>query len=158
MFSTILVATDGSPESLEAVRAAAEEALRHHADLHTICVTNPGAVQSMFAGQQADVIDINYELITEFLAEEAKKALENAEKEAERIGGVSVTPHPPAWGGDPQRRDTPLCRRDWCRLYCHGINREDRYRSTPAGQCQFCSRDPRPHKYDDYTGKQDGII
>ncbi|KAF1076889.1 universal stress protein [Methanogenium sp. MK-MG] len=99
MFSTILVATDGSPESLEAVHAAAEEALRHNAFLHTICVTNPGAVQSMFAGQQADVIDVNYELITEFLAEEAKKALEDAEKEAESIG-ISVTPHP-VWG-DPR--------------------------------------------------------
>lgn len=99
MFSTILVATDGSPESLEAVHAAAEEALRHNAVLHTICVTNPGAVQSMFVNPQVDAIDVNYELITEFLAEEAKRALEDAEKEAESIG-VSVVPHP-VWG-DPR--------------------------------------------------------
>ena len=99
MFSTILVATDGSPESINAVRAAAEEARRHNAALHTICVTNPGAVHSMFVSPQSDVIDVNYELITEFLAEEAKKALKNAENEAEIIG-VSVIPHP-VWG-DPR--------------------------------------------------------
>ncbi|MDE4908998.1 universal stress protein [Methanogenium marinum] len=99
MFSIILVATDGSSESMGAVRAAAEEALRHNASLHTICVTNPGAVQSMFVSPQTDAINVNYELVTEFLAEEAKKALEEAEKEAESLG-LSVTPHP-VWG-DPR--------------------------------------------------------
>ncbi len=98
MFSIILVATDGSPESLHAVRAAAEEALRHSAVLHTICVTNPGAMHSMFVSPQADGIDLNYELITEFLSEESKKALEEAGKEAGSLG-ISVTPHQ-AWG-DP---------------------------------------------------------
>jgi hypothetical protein len=48
MFSINLVVTDGSSESMHAVRAAAEEALRHKVGLHMICVTNPGAVQSMF--------------------------------------------------------------------------------------------------------------
>ena len=99
MFSTILVATDGSPESLYAVRAAAKETLRHGAVLHTICVTNPGAMQSMFVSPQTDVIDMNYEMVTDFLAEEAKKALEDAEKEAGRRG-ISVTPHS-VWG-DPR--------------------------------------------------------
>ncbi len=99
MFSTILVATDGSSDSLEAVRAAAEEALQHNAVLHTICVTNPGPVQSMFVSPQADAIDVNYELITEFMAEEAKKALEDAKKEAESLG-ILVTPHT-VWG-DPR--------------------------------------------------------
>ena len=37
MFSIILVATDGSRESLVAVRAAAKEALLHKAVLHTVC-------------------------------------------------------------------------------------------------------------------------
>jgi len=108
MFSTILVATDGSPESLYAVRAAAEEALRHSAVLHTICVTNPGAMQSMFVSPQADGIDVNYELITEFLSEESKKALEDAEKEAESLG-ISVTPHQ-VWG-DP-REEILRCAED----------------------------------------------
>ena len=99
MFSTILVATDGSRESLNAVHAAAEEALRHKACLHVICVTNPGAVQSMFVSPQPDVIDVNYELISEYLAEESKKALHEAELEAESVG-VPVILHP-AWG-DPR--------------------------------------------------------
>lgn len=99
MFSTILVATDGSRESLNAVHAAAEEAVKHNARLHVICVTNPGAVQSMFVSPQPDIIDVNYEMITEFLTEEAKKALNKAESEAECVG-VSVTPHP-VWG-DPR--------------------------------------------------------
>lgn len=100
MFSTILVATDGSSESLNAVHAAAEEALRHDARLHVICVTNPGALESMVVSPQPDAIDVNYELITEYLAEEAKKALGDAEKEAENVG-VSVTLHP-VWG-DPRQ-------------------------------------------------------
>lgn len=99
MFSTILVATDGSTESLHAVRIAAEEAVRHDATLHTICVTNPGAVQSMFVSPQPDVIDVNYELITESLLKEAKKALHDADEEAEGIG-ISVTSHL-VWG-DPR--------------------------------------------------------
>lgn len=105
MYSTILVATDGSPESMNAVHAAAEEARRHEARLHVICVTNPGAVQSMFVSPQPDVIDVNYELVTEFLAEESKKALSEAETEAESVG-VPVTLHP-VWG-DP-REEILLC-------------------------------------------------
>lgn len=108
MFSTILVATDGSRESLKAVHTAAEEAKKHNARLHVICVTNPGAVQSMFVSPQPDVIDVNYELITEFLAEEAKNALAEAEKEAESIG-VSVLSHP-VWG-DP-REEILRCAED----------------------------------------------
>jgi len=84
---------------LNAVRVAAEEARNHHARLHVICVTNPGAVQSMLVSPQPDIIDVNYEMITEFLADEAKKALGEAEKEAESIG-VSPIPHP-VWG-DPR--------------------------------------------------------
>ena len=96
MFSTILVATDGSHESLYVVNVATEEALRHNAALHIICVTNPGDVQQMLVNPHTDAIDVNYELIAKHLAEEAKKALEDAEKEAENIG-LSIIPHL-VWG------------------------------------------------------------
>jgi nucleotide-binding universal stress UspA family protein len=92
MFSTILVATDGSHESLAAVRAAAKEAMLHHAVLHVVCAANPGASKSMLVSPHANALFVNYEQINEFLAEEAKKALEYAEEEATSLG-VTVIPH-----------------------------------------------------------------
>ena len=99
MFSIILVATDGSRESLTAVRAAAEETLLHNAVLHTVCAANPGVVKSMFVSPHTNAIFVDYEQISEFLAEEAKKALGYAEKEAAGVG-VTVIPHL-VWG-DPR--------------------------------------------------------
>ncbi|MFA5395657.1 MAG: universal stress protein [Methanomicrobiales archaeon] len=99
MFSIILVATDGSRESLVAVRAAAKEALLHKAVLHTVCAVNPGIVKSMFVSPHANAIIVDYDRINDFQAEEANKALDYAEKEAADVG-VSVIPH--LMKGDPR--------------------------------------------------------
>ena len=99
MFSIILVATDGSHESLVAVRAAAKEALLHNAVLHTVCAANPGIVKSMFVSPHANAIIVDYDEINEFQAQQAQKALDYAEKEAASVG-VTVIPH--LMKGDPR--------------------------------------------------------
>jgi nucleotide-binding universal stress UspA family protein len=86
MISTILVATDGSDTSSAAVDAAIGEAAVHRATLHVLCVVDSSIPQSTMAGPQSDVLDVNYQIITDVLTTEAQQVLEAASVSAEKAG------------------------------------------------------------------------
>ena len=86
MISRILVATDGSGTSSAALDAAIAEAGVHRADLHVLCVVDSSIPQSTMAGPQSDVLDVNYQIITDALTAEAQQVLEAASASAETAG------------------------------------------------------------------------
>jgi len=100
MISTILVATDGSATSSAALDAAIDEAAIHRADLHVLCVVDSSIPQSTMVGPQSDVLDVNYQIITDALTSEAEQVLEAASISAENAG---VTIHLHLEYGDPRR-------------------------------------------------------
>ena len=100
MISTILVATDGSGTSSAALDAAIAEAGVHRADLHVLCVVDSSIPQSTMAGPQSDVLDVNYQIITDALTAEAQQVLEAASSSAE-TAGIRACLH--LEYGDPRR-------------------------------------------------------
>ncbi|MBT8507099.1 hypothetical protein AZH53_01470 [Methanomicrobiaceae archaeon CYW5] len=100
MISTILVATDGSATSSAALDVAIDEAGVHRADLHVLCVVDSSIPQSTMAGPQSDVLDVNYQIITDALTTEAEQVLEAASAAAETAG---IRAHLHLEYGDPRR-------------------------------------------------------
>ena len=100
MISTILVATDGSAPSSAALDAAIAEAVMHRANLHVLCVVDSSIPQSTMAGPQSDVLDVNYQIITDALTTEAEQILEASSVSAEKAG---IPVHMHLEYGDPRR-------------------------------------------------------
>ena len=100
MITTILVATDGSETSLAALDAAIGEAVVHGARLHVLSVVDSSIPQSTMAGPQSDILDVNYQIITDALTNEAQEVLDAAADTAAKAG---IQVHQHLEYGDPRR-------------------------------------------------------
>jgi nucleotide-binding universal stress UspA family protein len=95
MVSRILVAVDGSEQSMKALRVAIEEAKAHHAEIHAVFVQFPVNLNTFpvdFAFGGADTtLGLSYELVYDLLESETAAILHRVEEMGHEEGyGVAT--------------------------------------------------------------------
>jgi nucleotide-binding universal stress UspA family protein len=93
MFRSVVVGTDGSTTARTAVRAAAQLAAMSGADLHIVCAYRSAAWITSFCaeGYAVGMPTVDIASVARGVAEDARRVLEQAQKDAAGIGVDAMT-------------------------------------------------------------------